>query len=239
MTRAERQQHVAETDIDARPRASIALRRDEPKAYAIGARRRFDRARIAELQQRIEDAKPPVELAVKYGQAHGLTPRLLSALRTFAEGLTGVGSVQANHVKRMIALVQVLDPGRAPRRGEACWSDAVAQVLTGVPEAERIAWHSFVLGLPLSDQWTPGQRWIAEAARLVGAVGPSTSVDRLAAWWPDPSAATVPIRTGGRAACEIATQFAAGTGTIAIFGAGRPSALSSICPSAAAVGEAA
>jgi hypothetical protein len=88
------------------------------------------------------DVTPPFELAIAWARRHGVTPAWLDAVRTFVEGLAGLGSVKANTLKVKGGLVLLLD-GEGPAR--RCHSERFRRALPEMPPAERAAWQRLVL----------------------------------------------------------------------------------------------
>lgn len=143
------------------------------------------------------DVTAPFDIAVGYARANGITAGLWSALKDFMNGLKGVGSAQVSHLKRKAGLLFVLDV-ESPGAGKRCWSDRFrAGLRTQAPE-EQAKWRRLVLNMTVNDVYVLPKVWRREATGFVRDLGGSVVVQRLAAWWPDPSVKSLwPIQTGG------------------------------------------
>jgi hypothetical protein len=143
------------------------------------------------------DVTPPFDIAVEYARANGLTAELLSALREFMAGLKGVGSAQVTHLKRKGGLLFVLDAESTGTR-KKCWSDRFRDGLLMLPPDEQAKWRRLVLNMTVNDVYVVPKVWRRNATKFVQELSPERVVQRLSAWWPDPTVSIVwPIQTGG------------------------------------------
>jgi hypothetical protein len=143
------------------------------------------------------DVTPPFDLALAYARRHDVTPTLLAALNVFADGLTGLTSIQARTLQRKARLLLLLDPNPPPGQ-KPCWSDRFRAGLAALPPEEQRAWRRLVAQINVNDLNAPPRHWPASVEQQVAELGAVTVLARLEEWWPAAKpGAVVPIQTAG------------------------------------------
>ena len=131
------------------------------------------------------DVGAPVDLAVSYMSRNDVSPRLLSALSTYVDGLKGIGSIQAQNVKRKASLVFLLDREDVlGRKHRNVWSQQFTSDLAAMDADERHAWQSLVLTFKLNDRSKLPNTWRKIAQSFARRLGEGEMISRIAGWWP-------------------------------------------------------
>jgi hypothetical protein len=131
------------------------------------------------------DVKPPFEAALAWARVHGVTPAWLAAVRTFIDGLKGLRSVQANHLKTKGGVVLLLD---RERNGKSrCHSEHFRADVAVLPSRERAAWERLVLHMGTTMGGRVPKGYDVQASALAAFVGVENVITRLERWlpWPD------------------------------------------------------
>jgi hypothetical protein len=135
------------------------------------------------------DVAAPVNLAVAFMSNNDVSSSLLLALATYVDGLKGVGSVQAQNVKRRASILYLLDRDDVLQHNrKLVWSRQFTNDLVGMDDNERRAWQSLVLSFKLNDRSELPNTWRQVAQSFAGQLGASKMVSRIAGWWPEKNA---------------------------------------------------
>jgi hypothetical protein len=128
------------------------------------------------------DVNPPFEIAVDWARRHGVTAAWLAALRTFVDGMRGLRSAKANHLKTKGGLILLLERGR--KGSSRCHSETFRMDLATLPPAERALWERLVLhmGTAMGSRMPKGYDVPVHA--LVGSLGVEQVIARLDRWLP-------------------------------------------------------
>lgn len=141
------------------------------------------------------DVAPPLDLALAHARKHGLSPRLLGALRSYVDRLTHASSSAAQNLKKKASLLFTLEPTDGKKR---CWSQTFRDGLSRLPKAQQERWRSMVLHMDAVEYGRNEKKWKAIAPEFVAALGAEQIVACLSAWWPTAARGEAcPLETGG------------------------------------------
>jgi hypothetical protein len=141
------------------------------------------------------DVTPPFEVAVKWARANGVTSRWLAAMRTFIEGLRGLHSAKANHLKAKGGLVLLLDGDK--EASARCPGGHFRRDLSRLPPAERGAWQRVVLSMGTGMGPRPPKGFDVQAYALSAFLGVPETIARLERWLPRPASGPCKLETAG------------------------------------------
>jgi len=119
----------------------------------------------------------------------------LGALRTFIDGLQGLQSVQANHLKTKGSLVLLVDgdTGRSTR----CPGERFRAELAQLPPVERAAWQRLVLSMGTAMGPRPPKGFDQQARALSAFLGVAQTLARLERWLPTSESGPCALETAG------------------------------------------
>src|SRR3954471_12261921 len=141
------------------------------------------------------DVTPPFEVAMQWARVNGVTSAWLGALRTFIDGLQGLQSVQANHLKTKGSLVLLVDgdTGRSTR----CPGERFRAELAQLPPVERAAWQRLVLSMGTAMGPRPPKGFDQQARALSAFLGVAQTLARLERWLPTSESGPCALETAG------------------------------------------
>lgn len=133
-----------------------------------------------------EDMRPTLDVAVRFGQTHGVSAELAKAMRLLLDDMKGLSGVSVQHIRTWAQIFLLLDSSPELKRSP-CWSLRFQQALPSMPSEERAAWTAFVLAIKPSLQITPAPIWHERSRKLIESIGSERIVERLEQWLPTPS----------------------------------------------------
>lgn len=143
------------------------------------------------------DVQGPIDLAMSHLSHHDASHELLSAIAEYAAGLKGIGSIQAQTVKRRVSILLLLDAsGSLGRRQKAAWSRQFTSDLQAMQAEERRAWQGLVVSFKLNERSELPKTWRKVAQKFIASIGEEQVVSRLGQWWPA-AGSVCKLDTGG------------------------------------------
>lgn len=141
------------------------------------------------------DVAPPFDLAVGYARKHGLSAKLLEAVKLYVGRLEGLKSIIAQGVKRKAELLFTLDGACGKQR---CWSERFRKGLSDLSESQQKDWRAMIVQMDAVEFGRNQKDWKTKAPQIIETLGAKHILTCLSAWWPSPVESPVcPLETGG------------------------------------------
>ena len=143
------------------------------------------------------DVQAPLDLAMSYLADHDASHELLSAVAAYCDGLKGIGSIQAQTVKRKASILLLLDrSGTLGRRSKGAWSRCFTSDLEAMRADERRAWQALLLSFKLNERVELPNTFRKLAQKFISGLGEEQMLSRMEHWWPA-SGSVCKLDTGG------------------------------------------
>ena len=143
------------------------------------------------------DVQAPLDLAIAHLTKHDASDEMLTAIADYAKRLKGIGSIQAQTIKRKVSILLLLDrTGKLDKRPKAAWSRCFTRGLGELPAEQRRAWQRLVLSFKLNEQSALPKTWRKVAEKFISELGADRVFAQLENWWPEPGS-VCKLDTGG------------------------------------------
>lgn len=131
------------------------------------------------------DVQAPLDLAMSYLADHDASHELLSAVAAYSDRLKGIGSIQAQTIKRKVSILLLLDcSGTLGTRTKNAWSRCFTNDVEVMQADERRSWKSLVLSFKLNERVELPNTFRKVAQKFNSDVGEEQMLSRMERWWP-------------------------------------------------------